>query len=99
MEPAIDVAQLGPQAQRILDPKTPLPMRQMAARGIVPGVKPVEMLAVIALLAESADATIAAMAQATLEKLPPQLIGGALNADLHPGVLDVIAPRYATTWR
>ena len=38
MEPAIDVAQLGPQAQRILDPKAPGPMRQMAARGIAPSL-------------------------------------------------------------
>ena len=96
MEPALDVAQLGPQAQRILDPKTPAPMRAMAARGIVPGVKPVEMLAVIALLAESQDTATAQLAQATLDKLPPQLLNGALTADLHPGVLDAIAPRYAT---
>jgi hypothetical protein len=71
-------------------------MRQMAARGIVPGVKPVEMLAVIALLAESTDPAVASMAQATLDKLPPQLLNGALTPDLHPGVLDVVAPRYAT---
>jgi hypothetical protein len=95
MEPVIDVAQLGPQAARILDPKTPLPMRQMAARGIAPGLKPVDTLAVVALLAESADAAIATLAQATLDKLPPQLLAGALNGDLHPGVLDVLAPRYA----
>ncbi len=96
MEPAIDVAQLGPQAQRILDPKTPAPMRQMAARGIVPGVKPVEMLAVIALLAESGDPAIATVANATLDKLPGPLINGALTPDLHPGVLDALAPRYAS---
>jgi hypothetical protein len=96
MEPAIDLAKLGPQAQRILDPKTPAPMRQMAARGIAPGLKPAETLAVVALLAESADPAIAAIAQATLDKLPAQLLGGALTPDLHPGLLDVIAPRYAT---
>ncbi len=95
MEPAIDVAQLSPQAQRILDPKAPGPMRQMAARGLMPGVKPVDSLAVIALLAESGDASVATIAQATLDKLPPQILNGALTADLHPGVLDVLAPRYA----
>lgn len=96
MEPALDVAQLGPQAQRILDPKTPAAMRAMAARGIVPGVKPVEILAVIALLAESSDPATAQLASATLDKLPPQLMNGALTPDLHPGVVDAIAPRYAT---
>jgi hypothetical protein len=95
MDPAIDATQLGPQAQRILDPKTPLPMRQMAARGIAPGVKPVEMLAIVALLAESPDQSLAQTAQATLDKLPTPLIAGALTPDLHPGVLDVLAPRYA----
>lgn len=71
-------------------------MRQMAARGIAPGLKPTDTLAVIALLAESTDASIASLAQATLDKLPPQLLGGALTPDLHPGVLDVLALRYAT---
>jgi hypothetical protein len=96
MEPLIDVAQLGPQAQRILDAKAPGPMRTMAARGIAPGLKPGDTLAVIALLAESADVALAALAQATLDKLPAQLVNGALTPDLHPGVLDVIAPRYAS---
>jgi hypothetical protein len=96
MDPLIDVAQLAPQAARILDPKTPAPMRQMAARGIAPGLKPVDTLAVIALLAEHPDPATATLAQATLDKLPPQLLNGGLTPDLHPGVLDVIAPRYAT---
>jgi len=95
MDPAIDVAKLGPQAQRILDPKAPGPMRQMAARGIAPGLKPADTLAVIALLAESTDSSVSTLAQATLDKLPPQLLQGALTAELHAGVLDVLAPRYA----
>jgi hypothetical protein len=96
MEPAIDIAQLGPQAARVFDPKTPPAMRAMAAKGLVPGLKPVVTLAVIALLAEHTDPATAAAAQATLDKLPPQLLNGALTAELHPGVLDVIAVRYAT---
>jgi hypothetical protein len=96
MDPAIDVAKLPPQAARILDPKTPPAMRAMAAKGIAPGLKPVDMLAVVAILAESEDATLAATAQSTLDKLPPQLLNGALTPDLHPGVLDVIGPRFAT---
>jgi hypothetical protein len=79
MDPVIDVAQLGPQAARIFDPKTPPAMRTMAAKGLVPGLKPGVTLAIVALLAESTDVAIAAIAQAT-----------------HAGVLDVLAPRYAT---
>jgi hypothetical protein len=96
MEPAIDLAQLGPQAARILDPKTPPAMRMMAARGLVPGLKPVVTLAVIALLSEFPDPAVATLAQATLDKLPPQLLTGALTAELHPGVLDAISVRYAS---
>src|SRR6185503_20831097 len=46
-ELAIDVAALPPPAQRILDTKTPGPMRQMAAKGVAPGLKPHEALTVV----------------------------------------------------
>lgn len=81
-------------AQRILDVKTPAPLRQMAARGIAPGLKPDDALTVIALLAESADAAIAKVAGETLAKLPPQLLQSALTPELHAGVIDLIAPSY-----
>jgi len=70
-------------------------MRQMAAKGLAPGLKPADALTVVALLAESADEAIATVARATLEKLPAPLLNGALAGDLPPGVLAVIAPRYA----
>ena len=95
MNPAVDVSNLSAPAQRILDAKAPGPLRQMAARGIAPGLKPAEALTVVALLAESSDEAVAAAARGTLEKLPAPLLAGALNADLPAGVLDTIAPRYA----
>jgi hypothetical protein len=70
-------------------------MRQMAAKGLAPGLRPADSLTVVALLAESADEAIATVARATLEKLPAPLLNGALAGDLPPGVLAVIAPRYA----
>ena len=70
-------------------------MRQLAAKGVAPGLKPGEALTVVALLAESEDETVSAAARATLDKLPAPLITGALGGDLHPGVLAAIAPRYA----
>jgi hypothetical protein len=93
--PAVDVSKLSASAQRVLDAKAPGPLRQMAARGIAPGLKPAEALTVVALLGESPDPAIAKSAQETLAKLPAPLLQGALNADLPPGVLDVIAPAYA----
>jgi DNA-binding transcriptional regulator YdaS (Cro superfamily) len=91
----IDVAALAPGAQKIIDPSGPPPLRQMAAKGIAPGLKPGDALAVVILLARSADANVSAAATATLEKLPVPLLNGALGARLQAGVLDAIAPFYA----
>ncbi len=96
MQPPVDFSKLGPAVARILDAKAPPPLRQMGARGIAPGLKPHEAVTVIALLAESDDETVAATARTTLEKLPPPLLSGAINPDLPPGVVDTIAPRYAS---
>src|SRR5580692_2040879 len=95
MDPAVDVTKLGPGATRVLDPRSPAPLRQMAARGGAPGLKPSETLTIIALLAEAEDEAVRTIAAATLDKLPPPLLTGGLNADLQPGVVDVIAVRYA----
>jgi hypothetical protein len=67
----------------------------MAARGVAPGVKPGEALTIIALLSESADEAAATIARQTLERLPAPLLNGALGGDLAPGVLALLAPRYA----
>ena len=95
--PAVfDPAGLPAPALRLLDVKTPMPMRQMAAKGVAPGLKPHEALSVVVLLAQSTDAALAETANATLRKLPPALVGGALVPQLHAAALDVIAPLYAT---
>jgi hypothetical protein len=66
-------------------------MRQMAARGVAPGLKPAEALTVVALLAEDADQAVASIARGTLDKLPAPLLSAALSGDLPPGVLAVLA--------
>ena len=70
-------------------------MRNMAARGVAPGLKPSEALTVVVLLAESPDDAVAAAAKTTLDKLPAPLLNGALAGDLPPGVLARVAPLYA----
>jgi hypothetical protein len=95
VQPPIDVATLAPPVRKILDPATPVPMRQMAAKGIAPGLRPGDALTVVALLAESTEEALAAAARATLDKLPAPLLNGALAGDLPPGVLAALAPRYA----
>ncbi len=95
MTPNVDPTTLSAPAQRVLDAKAPGPLRQMAARGIAPGLKPAEALTVVALLAESPDEAVAKTARGTLEKLPAPLLQGALGPDLPPGVIDALAPSYA----
>ena len=91
----VDLEKLAGPARKILDPSTPAPLRQMAAKGLAPGLKPADALTVVAILAESTDGAMATVARATLDKLPAPLLNGALGGDRPPGVLAVIAPRYA----
>lgn len=95
MNVPIDQSLLGGPAQKILDPAGPPQLKQMAAKGLMPGLRPGDILAVLCLLSTHGDAYGGA-AKATLEKLPPPLINGALAAqDLQAGVLDVLGPIYA----
>jgi hypothetical protein len=96
MEPPVDISKLPGPAQKILDPGAPPPLRQLAARGLAPGLKPAEALTVACLHAETSDTKIAEVARQALAKLPPPLLNGALAGDLPPGVLDLIAPHYAS---
>jgi len=93
--PPIDPSTLPGPAQKILDPSGPPPLKAMAAKGLVPGLPPAAILAVVVVLSQGGDAN-AETAKKTLEKLPPPLVNGALSAqDLHPAVLDVLGPMYA----
>ena len=94
--PNLAVSTLPAPAQKILDPASPPPLRAMAAKGVVPGLRPPDVLAVLVLLAASGDVNADA-ARSTLGKLPAPLLNGALGApDLHPAVLDALAPLYAS---
>lgn len=95
VEPPVDVSQLSPVAQKLLDPAGPAPMRQLAARAIAPGIRPPDAVTVCALLAESDDPALSALAQQTLAKLPAPILNGALGPTLQAGVVALIAPLYA----
>jgi hypothetical protein len=94
VEPPIDLAKLSPVARKILDPASPAPLRQMGAKGVAPGVKAGEALAVLAVLSEAPDEGVAAIARSTLSALPAPLLQGALGGELQPGVLALLAARY-----
>jgi hypothetical protein len=95
LQPPVDIAELAPAVARICDPSAPLGLRQMAAKGIAPGLRPADALTVLAILSEGADEDLAASALATLDKIPAPLLSGALAGDLPPGVLALLGPRYA----
>jgi hypothetical protein len=90
----IDISALPPNAQKILDPNGPAPLKGMAAKGLAPGLKPGETLAVICALSLGSDAH-AEVARKTLAALPLPLLNGALGGEIQSGVLDVIGPIYA----
>jgi hypothetical protein len=95
VQPPVPAETLSALARRAVDPASPPAMRQMAAKGVAPGLKPAEALTVVALLSESPDEALAAVARATLGKLPEPLINGALAGELPAGVLALVAPLYA----
>lgn len=91
----VDVARLPGPAQKILDPAGPPPLKAMAAKGVVPGLKPGDVLAVLFVLSQGTDAN-ADTARKTLENLPGPVLNGALaQQDIQPAALDGIAPIYA----
>ncbi|OQX67825.1 MAG: hypothetical protein B6A08_13255 [Sorangiineae bacterium NIC37A_2] len=92
---AIDVSALGPGAQRVLSAEAPPPMKMLAARGIVPGAAPPDLLAILVVLSEG-DSDVARTAQGTLRALPKPLLEGALSGELQAGVLFELAAIFAT---
>ena len=93
MIPAIDVTKLPGAAQKILDPQSPPQLRAAAAKAVVPGLRPADLLVVVALLSEGTDPA-SEIARQTLAKLPGPILNGALSADLDPFVLHKLAPVY-----
>jgi hypothetical protein len=84
----IDLALLPPPAQKALSPDAPAPLRTMAARGVLPGLKPHDIVIVVATLAAHTDAAVAETARGTLAKLPPPVLAGALAQDLPGSVIE-----------
>jgi hypothetical protein len=90
----IDIASLSAPAQKLLQPSAPPKLQEMAARGIAPGIKPAEMLAILLVLSAGERPLVKETAEKTLSALPEQLLTAALDADLAPAVLDTLARSY-----
>jgi hypothetical protein len=91
----IELDKLGPSAQKVLAEGAPLPVQMMASKGVVPGAKPHEIVIVISELAGRTDEKLRDSALATLAKLPPPILAGALSADLPGSVTTRLAALYS----
>ncbi len=81
--------------QKHADPKAPVPLRMMGAKGLVPAVAPVDLVTLLYMLSSDPDATIAESAVKTAEGLPDKIWGVALRSEGLKGVvLDWLADRF-----
>jgi len=89
----IDVSLMSAAAQKILDPETPSAVKTMAAKAVVPGLKPADLVVLVVLLA-AGEGNLAELAQQTLAHLPAPILSGALDVDLEPLVVDRLVEFY-----
>jgi hypothetical protein len=83
--PAFDF--LPPALRKHVDPASPIPLRMMAAKALVP-LAPADMLGALYLLTQDPDETVRTTAAASAEKLPDRILGSALRDEgLAPAVL------------
>lgn len=90
----LDPLTLSPQAQRIALADAPLKVQEVAARGVMPGLKAGEIVEVLVVLARSERPTVRAAATKTLAALPEPLLTGALGGELAPEAVDVLTRAY-----
>lgn len=91
MIPPIDLTQLPLPAQKIAAPGAPAKLQEMAAKGIMPGVRPGDVVAVLVILSTSESEPVRTAAQKTLAHPHDQLVAGALGADLQAAAIDALA--------
>lgn len=84
---------LSPQAGRYVQRDAPLEVRRLAASGALP-LEPVELITVLFVLANDADAQVKDTARASLEQLPDSIANTVLSAATHPAVLSFLAHTY-----
>jgi hypothetical protein len=68
----------------------------MAAKGVVPGLRPGDLVTVVAALSTDADEKVSEAARDTLRKLPPPMLVGALSQELQAPVVACLCDAYAT---
>ena len=90
----IDIAQLSGPAQKLVAADAPPKLQELAAKGIAPGLKAAEIIAVVVVLAQSDRAAVHDNAVATIKNLPAPVLQGALASDLEPAIVHALAQAY-----
>jgi hypothetical protein len=88
----LQLTDFPPAVQRSLDPKSPVPMRMMAAKGIL-ACPPRDILSALFFLSSDPDPKVVETAVATAGGLPEKLLSGLRDDELEPEVLGFYAKR------
>jgi hypothetical protein len=79
--------ELSPNVRKHVDPASPIPLRMMAAKALVP-LAPPDMITALFLLTADADEKVAATAVDSASKLPDRILSSALrDEEVDPSVL------------
>jgi hypothetical protein len=90
----IPVEDLPKPLHKHVDPKAPVPLRMMGAKGLVPAVAPGDLCTLLFVLSFDGDEVVRGTALASAEKLDERIWGTALRSDDLDGVvLDWLADR------
>jgi hypothetical protein len=85
-----EVSEFPEALRKHVDPRAPVPLRLMAARGVVP-MAPPDMARVLYQLSLDTERAVSTSARETLANTPLDVIAPALDAPLDPRVLDWLA--------
>jgi hypothetical protein len=77
---------LPPALRKHVDPASPVPLRMMAAKALVP-LAPADMLGALYLLTQDPDENVRTTAAASAEKLPDRILGSALRDESVPAAV------------
>lgn len=83
-------AEVDPKFARAIDPASPPQMRLMAAKGIVPGARPADLLLIQYRLTFDPDESVATAARTGLAASPTNVIKTSLDAKAPAGMIDFL---------
>lgn len=83
--------EVDPKFAKVVDPASPPPMRLMAAKGIVPGARPADLLVIQYRLTFDPEESVATAAKAAVAAAPTNLLKSAIDAKTPAGLIDLLA--------